>query len=308
MKFDITLLFWTPLLLAIWFGLLFAISLILSEKELGRFGQKLTVAEILGQWWRRFLSSLGRSPADSPTQQAEREIEREIERRLREAGLESAFERGGFMLFRVLSSLSGPFLGGVSYLFLSTYYATVFTIIVVFVGVLVPHLWLRQRSLKRDEDIQRELPLLIDLANLGVSAGWDISVALENSIDSLAEKFPQHPLMREFKVARLLSASGYTWYEALERVGKRLKNDAVRRCTLALSQALRQGGDRSLQLDGIASDAQRIYYAQLDSRLAALPVKAVIIAMVLLLSYLMIILAPTVVQIKNTVFTVKSWQ
>lgn len=70
---------------------------------------------------------------------------------------------------------------------------------------------------------------------------------------------------------------------------------------MALGQAIRQGGDRSKQLEGIAEDAQRVYYGELDKRLAALPVKALLATMMLMMAYFIILLAPAVVQIKNSV-------
>jgi hypothetical protein len=125
-------------------------------------------------------------------------------------------------------------------------------------------------------------------------------------IDSLYSEFPKHPLIRELKRARWLAASGYTWEEALKRAGNKLNNDTVKRTTMALGQAIRQGGDRSKQLEGIAEDAQRVYYGELDKRLAALPVKALLATMMLMIAYFVILLAPAVVQIKTSIEHVKS--
>ncbi|MCB9029534.1 MAG: type II secretion system F family protein [Deltaproteobacteria bacterium] len=271
-----------------------------SNKEIGRFDRGDSLSSIFVKAIHRLVSFIGGSRKLSDAENEERQIQLEIERTLREAGIETAFERGGFLLFRSACYLAGPLIGLFCYVHMTTYYATVFTILFTGVGFVTPYFWLKGKAKSRDEEIQRELPLLIDLTNLGVSAGWDISIALESAIDSLGEKFPGHPLFREFRGARLLAASGYTWDEALRRVGNNLENDAVRRCTLALSQALRQGGDRSSQLDGIAQDAQRNYYAELDKRLAALPVRAILVTMVLMLSYMMIVLSPAVVSVKNT--------
>jgi len=270
-----------------------------SVNEMARFDETKNTPDFFRSVWFGFLSALGKRAELNQREKADLEVEREVQRRLREAGLESSIERGGYVLLKMLSYLSGPVIGGISYLYLIPYYATVLTILLSIIGLLFPIFWLKARAKSRDEDIQRELPLLVDLTNLGTSAGWDLSVALERAIDILAEKFPGHPLMREFKRARLLASTGYTWDESLARVANTLSNDAVRRCTLALSQALRQGGDRTRQLDGIAEDAQRIYYAELDKRLAQMPVKAVIVTMVLMLSYLMIVLSPAVVQVKQ---------
>ena len=230
------------------------------------------------------------------------QAEVEMTRRLVDAGLESPAELGKFIFLKFCCYLGLPLVGALGFLSLPSYYASVLLVILCIVAVLVPALWLRAKQHRRTEEIQRELPLLIDLTNLGTSAGWDIASALERVVEALDKEFPNHPLFREFKKAKWLAATGFTWQETLNRISMRLRNDAVQRCTAALSQAMSQGGDRTTQLDGIAEDAQRVYYAELDKRLAALPVKAVLITMLLLLAYFIVILAPAGTQIKNVVF------
>ncbi|MCB0339260.1 MAG: type II secretion system F family protein, partial [Bdellovibrionales bacterium] len=110
-----------------------------------------------------------------------------------------------------------------------------------------------------------------------------------------------HPLIKEFKRGVWAISSGYTWAEALDRINRKIEIDAVRRASLALGQAIKQGGDRTSQLEGIAEDAQRVYYTSLDKRLAALPVKAVLVTLMLMIAYFMIILAPAAVQISGVV-------
>lgn len=293
--------------LFLWLGYEVLTSYLASVNELARFGVAKQTKDIIGQAWIRFLSALGRRAELSEREKTDLAVEKQIQQKLREAGLESTVEQGGFVLIKIVSYLIGPVIGGISYLYLIPYYATVTTILLTMVGLFFPKIWLKARAKTRDEDIQRELPLLVDLTNLGTSAGWDVTVALERSIDILSDKFPGHPLMREFKKARLLASTGYTWDESLARIAYTLPNDAVRRCTLALSQALKQGGDRTKQLDGIANDAQRIYYSELDKRLAGMPVKAVVVTMILMFSYLMIVLAPAAVQVKHA-FTPRAIQ
>lgn len=230
---------------------------------------------------------------------------REMTRKLQDAGLESAAEQGQYYLLRTISYVAGPALGSMAYLYMIPYYATLTFLFSTAIGIVIPMAWLHVKSSTRSEEIQRELPLLIDLTNLGTSAGWDVPAALERVVDKLANDFPRHPLIREFKKARWLAVSGYTWQEALARIGERLNNDSVRRCVLALAQAIKQGGDRTVQMEGIAEDAHRVYYGEVDRRLAGLPVKAVLLTMMLLVGYFMIIMAPAAVQLGNTGLGIK---
>jgi len=294
------------LVLAVWLMWMYFSDRLRVVRELGRFteGRPEDLKEFKPKYGKfdRLLASVGNHTKQRwerkrrPTQ-----ADLSFRHKLHEAGIESAYDLGSFYLFRLSCYLAGPLVGGVNYLWATTYYATILLLMCSAVGILIPMLWLRSRTVRRTEDIQNELPLLIDLTNLGTSAGWDVASSLEKVIDQLSSELPKHPLLKEFKRARIITTTGYTWHEALERISTRMGNDAVRRCTLALGQAIRQGGDRTSQLEGIAEDAQRLYYAELDKRLAGLPVKAVLITMVLLISYFMILLAPAGVQIKNTV-------
>jgi hypothetical protein len=293
-----------------WLAIAVLVQVRYVGRELGRFRDD--GGEVLGEasryfdrLVRLFGRKFGRKQDLSMGAQASKG-ERDMAQKLADAGLEGAAEQGKFFLFRTLSYLVFPLIGASGYLFLIPYYATILTLICSAAGILMPMFWLKGKIVGRTEEIQRELPLVLDLTNLGTSAGWDVSSSLERVIDSLYSEFPKHPLIRELKRARWLAASGYTWEEALKRAGNKLNNDTVKRTTMALGQAIRQGGDRSKQLEGIAEDAQRVYYGELDKRLAALPVKALLATMMLMIAYFVILLAPAVVQIKTSIEHVKS--
>jgi len=215
--------------------------------------------------------------------------------------LDGASEKGRYVVVRLLCYGIWPFVAIIAWTNFTTYYATVTTIFSAAFALVLPHLWLKKRVLYRQEEIRRELPLFVDLVNLATSAGWDMSAALDKIIEALGTEFPAHPLFRELRRARSLAASGYTWGEALAQVSARLNDATVNRVTVSLTQAMEQGGDRSQQLLGIAEDAQRTYYRTLDKRLAGVPLKALIITMVLFLTYFTILLAPAAVGISDTV-------
>jgi|GEM_PF-7099274 len=271
------------------------------KREASRLsGKSSGLLEEVGRYFNRLVIKFGSQRKNKQTLgYLASKSEREMTKKLVEAGLETASEQGKFLLARNFCFLAGPLLGATAYLYILPYYATIITLAMSAVGILLPMLWLRAKKSARTEDIQRELPLVLDLTNLGTSAGWDTAAALERVIDSLYPEFPKHALIRELRRARLLIINGYTWSEALKRLGQKLDDDTVKRTCLALTQAIKQGGDRTKQLEAIAEDAQRIFYAQLDKRLAALPVKALLVTMLLMIAYFIILLAPAGVQVKS---------
>lgn len=282
-----------------WIGWQVVLAQQTHARELGRFGSNNPEdLEGFDKKIDRFFERLGRKfTIRKKSGSASTAKDKEMAAKLRSAGLESASDHGRYAIVRYSAYLSWPLIAGVAWMHFSTYYATVTSLFSFAFVVLMPHLWLSRRSIGRREEIQRELPLVVDLTNLATSAGWDTSVALEKVIDALSPEFPNHPLIKELKRARWLVGSGYTWGEALDRVSRKIGDETVTRVTSALDQAMDKGGDRSAQLSGIASDAQRSYYAALDKRLASIPVKSLIITMVLFLTYFAILLAPSAVGI-----------
>ncbi len=271
----------------------------LRVRELGRFqgqGGQASPSLVETQLAELAASLDPGSPEELLRNRGASKARKELVQNLAAAGFETAAERGKFVLLRTLCYLGFPALGACAYLYVIPYYATIITIFSAAVGIMIPLFWLQACKRRRLEQVQRELPLVLDLTNLGTSAGWDLAASLERVVDALYVEYPQHPLIKELKKARWLTASGYTWNEALERVSERLGDESVVRTMLALGQAMTQGGNRSKQLESIAEDTQRLYYAQLDRRLASLPIKVVLLTMLLMIAYFIILLAPATVQ------------
>ncbi len=224
----------------------------------------------------------------------------QISKKLREAGLTTNNEKWKYVLLKLFCILIWPIIVFFSYKYFSTYYATVSSIFSFSFCLLTPVFWLKRKKIQKEESIERELPLFIDLLNLATSAGLETTLALEKVIDALCEEFTKHPLIAELRKARWLASEGYTWKEALERVSIRLKNEAVTRTIKALIQSIEKGGERHLQMALIAEDSQNAYYAVLDKRLAKVPFRALMITMVLFLVYLLVLLAPSFIGMYDT--------
>ena len=284
-----------------WYVWVFLRMFAANTRELGRFtNHQGDLVNILRMRFVALAEAVGARKANKSTMgYMAAKSDREMSKKLQQAGLESAVERGRFFLMKTITTIAGPVTGSLAYLVMRPYYATIIMLFASSAGILMPMLYLKMKIQLRNEDIQRELPLLLDLTNLGTSAGWDVGNSLERVVDALYVEFPGHPLMREMKRARWLTASGYTWEEALERMASKLDSDSVTRSTHALVQAMRQGGDRTSQLEGIAEDAQRQYQTDLDKRLASLPVKVLLITLMLMVAYFIMLLSPAAVQVKN---------
>lgn len=259
-------------------------------RELGRMRDS-TEGSAAG--FKSYLSALSRALAFSAVE----DDDWKLEAKLKAAGLGSDAGRGQYLFLRLISGLAFPLIVVAAYQSLSAYYATVTTITSLGLVVVLPQYWLKLKIERRKEAVRRELPLFLDLTNLATSAGLDVSAAIDSVIQALEPEYPSHPLVEELSKARWLSNRGYTWGESLERVSKKLDDEGVTRAMRSLRQAIEQGGNRISQISGIAEDAQRSFYASLDKRLAAVPFKALMVTLVLFLTYFTVLLAPAAVGV-----------
>ena len=268
----------------------------LRRMELGRFSEELqresekeqkTLFERVSEFFS-YCSSFLQAVSQ---QELEGLVVGEEERRYSAA--EKSREEGKFQALAVISWLSWI----VAFAFICSNFATFYiwpSVVLSFIAIVIlpPHL-LKQSQLRREELIQRDLPLFVDLLNLTIRAGRDLASALEEVIAVLASECPKSVLYRELKRAQWLVSKGYTWPECLERMADKLNQQEVARLAFVVASAFENGGDRSLQLNGIALDAQGNYYSALDRRLAGVPLKALLVTLGLFFAYFAILLAPS---------------
>ena len=105
-----------------------------------------------------------------------------LRRRLIKAGL--PFGLLEFLLFKLLSLISVPVL---SFIFLGNLTLPENTLFIfsLVVGFLLPELWLNAQIKKRQRQIRRDLPNIIDLLNLCVSGGLDFMLAVNRVVKDL---------------------------------------------------------------------------------------------------------------------------
>jgi len=106
-----------------------------------------------------------------------------IKRRLLKAGLHMGVME--FLAFKVLAILAIAVLG---FIFLGEKFTNdiiMSLLISVGVGFLAPELWLNTKIKKRQNNIRRDLPYIIDLLNLCVSGGLDFMLAVNRVVKDL---------------------------------------------------------------------------------------------------------------------------
>lgn len=111
--------------------------------------------------------------------------------------------------------------------------APLFAIILCFVGVFYPGIWLSGAILKRRKAIFRALPDTLDILRLAVDAGLDLGSAMK----VVVERGRRGPLLDELDAAQREMALGRTRKEALKSFAERIAMTEVNSFVLAVIQA-----------------------------------------------------------------------
>jgi len=107
----------------------------------------------------------------------------------------------------------------------------------LFAGYIFPDIWLKQKVQKRQSEIARDLPAVIDLLTLCVGAGLNFMLA----IDRVVKDFKKCPLTEELAVAWQEIQMGRTRQDALRGFAARLGMPEISSFVRTLIQADRMG-------------------------------------------------------------------
>ena len=134
----------------------------------------------------------------------------------------------------ILTSLAGALTG-----FALDNNVTLFAIVGLGLGAAIPYLQISGEGQRRQKEINRGLPYVIDLMALGMSAGLDFPGAVRQVVEKSSN--PEDPLIEELtRVLQELSL-GRTRKQALTDFAKRTPSPAVTEFVAALSQAEDRG-------------------------------------------------------------------
>jgi tight adherence protein C len=135
-------------------------------------------------------------------------------------------------------------------------------------GWLLPKMALQRRARGRIEQVDREVPELVDLLVTTVEAGVGFSAALQ-----LAARSIQGPLGQELRVAIHEQSMGLTTAESLGNLGERIASPAVRAFVQALLQGEALGVSIGKVLRDLALDMRKRRRQAAEERAQKAPVK-----------------------------------
>jgi tight adherence protein C len=138
-----------------------------------------------------------------------------------------------FFAFKGLTLITVPIVG----IILSKKTDLLALAIFILIGYLIPDFWLKQKVQKRQRQISRDLPAVIDLMSLCVGAGLNFMLAM----DRVVKDFKKCPLTEELATAWQEIQMGRTRQEALKSLAQRVGVPEISSFSRTLIQADRMG-------------------------------------------------------------------
>jgi tight adherence protein C len=133
----------------------------------------------------------------------------------------------------------------------------------------LPFMWIRDRSIRREQQILRQLPFVLDLITLSVESGLNLSSALVETV----EKGPSGVLRNELSLVLRDVRAGTTRAEALQAMGERVRLPAVSNLVAGLIAADRQGSAIGVLLRGQSLQRRNERFARAEKLAMQAPVK-----------------------------------
>ena len=186
-----------------------------------------------------------------------------VQRRLRQAGLEEELLPQHWLALLAVSATSAAAVLSIAAVGLMPVMAAAVA------GIALPSAWLRDRSLRRRNEVMRDLPVYLDMVTLALEAGGALGVALKVA----TERAPDSALRRAFLRAQGDLRAGRSRAEALTALAERLDVPAVRPLVAALVQAESSGASLATVLRAQADQRIEERFARAEKLALEAPVK-----------------------------------
>jgi tight adherence protein C len=194
-----------------------------------------------------------------------------------------------FFAFKLLMIIVVPIVGIV--LFKKT--EIVFLVVLIFVGYFIPDFWLKQQIKKRQRQISRDLPAVIDLMTLCVGAGLNFMLAM----DRVVKDFKKCPLTEELSATWQEIQMGRTRQEALKALAQRVGVAEISSFSRTLIQADRMGSPIGEALNILSDEIRTRRFLRGEELALQAPIKLLFPLLFFILPVVLIIVGgPVILQ------------
>jgi tight adherence protein C len=170
-------------------------------------------------------------------------------------------------------------------------------VILPLLALFLPYLQLTSTAQKRVRNVQKNLPQVVDLMVLGLSAGLDFTGAVRQVVDRAGRD--DEPLMEELRLLLQELKLGRTRRQALSQLAQRVPCDAVRDLVAAATQSEEQGTPLAAVLAAQATASRQRRSTQAEETAAKASTSLLIPLGVLFLAVLMLIVSPMILKLSG---------
>lgn len=188
--------------------------------------------------------------------------------------------------FLALKEIAGA-LSCLFYLLASEGISSVYFIFWLIIGFSLPDLWLKNKIQKRQREIRRVLPDVVDLLSLSVEAGLDFML----TVNRVVRESKPNPFVGELGRMWQETRIGRSRREALLNMGKRIDIPDVSSFVRTLVQADRMGTSIGEALHNLSQEVRLQRFQRGEKLALQAPVKLLIPLMLFILPVVLIIVA-----------------
>ena len=163
----------------------------------------------------------------------------------------------------------------------------VYLIPLMAVGFIIPDIWLNLKIKRRQTEIRRDLPMVIDLLNLCVNSGLDFMLA----VNRVVRDFKKCPLTDELSEVWRETRMGASRRDALQHLSKRINIVEMSSFVRTLLQADRMGSPMGEALKIQSEEIRLRRYLQGEEMALKAPIKLLLPLILFILPAVLVIVA-----------------
>lgn len=223
-------------------------------------------------------------------------IRAKYRQKLANAGLIKEVSPEEFVSLKFFMILGGPFVFLAVRAFLEEDWPLSLTPLMGIVGYFYPNIWLNGKIQRRNSDIVRAMPFIVDMLALSVEAGLDFMAAIQRVI----EKAPPSPLVEEFETLIRETKIGSSRAEGLRQMSWRVNMIEINSFCATLIAADSVGASIGPILKQLSSEL-RVKRSSRAEQLGATAATKILIPMIffILPAVLVAIFAPMVLKMMS---------
>lgn len=226
---------------------------------------------------------------------------------LSKAGLINESERASFLEKQKLIPIISVVIFALIALFLHFNF-TLFLITLIATGVL-SYIYtkqrLRNRELKYVNDLEYNLPLVMEKIVMAVEAGLDVISSLHTLV-KLEKSFKNKvyektcPVTQLLEIVIKLTESGLQFEKALNLIGKTVPCSAIKHAFIYLGNAHRDGGELIMPLRELSDATQAYFQESIEVEVAKAPIKATLPLVLTFMGLIICFLTIPIIQVIET--------